>query len=158
MIVLLCLGHMVADVRSIKKRRKDEEEKSNKAITFSGKPVNQWSEEEVTQWLKLGSMHQETYVTEATRSSIAEKLEASRVDGEFLCQYGTDIEKLVQLLGLTCGDSMKLAEEVLFLTKNGSSEDIQVIEMSVFKDEKKTDSEGSEDMLRVDSAVNLSKD
>ncbi len=156
-IVLLFLYQAVVDVRSIKKKRKDQEEDSVKAMLFSSKPLEQWSEEEVLLWMNIRSMHQESYFTEATRSSIADKLEASRVDGEFLCQYGKDIEKLVQLVGLACGEAMKLTEELSFLNTKG--EDVKAeVQLSSLNDngvdEKKT---GSEDML-VDSALSVSKE
>ena len=125
-IVLLFLYQAVADFRSIEKKRKDQEEDLLKAMVFSSKPLKLWSEEEVLLWMNIGTMHQEAFFTEARRSSIADKLEASLVDGEFLCQYGKDIETLVQLVGLACGEATKLAEELSFLNTKGGSEDIQV--------------------------------
>jgi hypothetical protein len=43
------------------------------------------------------------------------------VDGELLVEYGGDIEKLVQLVGLTLGDAARLSEELERLPKNNNN-------------------------------------
>lgn len=63
-------------------------------------------------------MHRESYFSEAKRSSISDKFAEACVDGELLCQFGMDFDKLVQFMGLPFGDAVKLAEEVSIGTRH----------------------------------------
>lgn len=119
-IVFLFIGRVSLDCRIMKKRRKDLEEDSLKAMVFSSKPLNLWSQDEVLRWVKIGTMHRETYFSYAKRLSIADKLDAAAVDGELLSKYGADPEKLVQFVGLPWGDAVKLTQEMRLLVKSTS--------------------------------------
>ena len=66
-------------------------------------------------------MHRESYFSEAKRSSISDKFAEACVDGELLCQFGMDFDKLVQFMGLPFGDAVKLAEEVKSVVEHNKS-------------------------------------
>eukprot|EP00804_Cyclotella_cryptica_P008548 CCRYP_007545-RA/>CCRYP_007545-RA protein AED:0.14 eAED:0.14 QI:299/1/1/1/0.6/0.5/6/1648/753 len=127
-IVCLFIVRVSLDCRIMKKSRKDQAEDSLKAMVFSSKPLNLWSQDEVLRWVRIGTMHRETYFSNAKRLSIADKLEAAAVDGEILSKYGAEPEKLVQFVGLPWGDAVKLSEEIKWLVKRTSGSDGGVTE------------------------------
>ncbi len=99
----------------------DVDEDSTKARNFSNKPLNQLTREEVLCWVRrVGPMKREAYFSESKRALIAKMLEAACVGGELLVEYGGDIEKLVQLVGLTLGDAARLSEELERLPNNNN--------------------------------------
>ena len=68
-------------------------------------------------------MHRESYFSDAKRSSISDKFAEACVDGELLCQFGMDVDKLVQFVGLPFGDAVKLAEEVSIVLEHDTESD-----------------------------------
>jgi len=109
---------LTRDYRNMQQAKSDVDEDSTKARNFSNKTLNQLTREEVLCWVRRGSMKREAYFSESKRALIAKKLEAACVDGELLVEYGGDIEKLVQLVGLTLGDAARLSEELERLPNN----------------------------------------
>jgi hypothetical protein len=125
-IVFMFIVRAVIDYHLIRKRKRDKEVDSIKAQVFSSKPLNQWSQDEVLNWIRNGPMNRESYFAEAKRLSVAEKLENAFVDGELLSEYGADVDKLVQLIGLPLGDAAKLSQELALLN---NKTDINVTEV-----------------------------
>jgi hypothetical protein len=123
-IIFMFIVRAVRDYRLIRKRKEDKEANSIQALVFSSKPLNQWSQDEVLNWVRIGSMNRESYFSEAKRLSVAEKLENACADGELLSVYGADIDKLVQLIGLPFGDAVKLSQEMSLL--NNKADDTEV--------------------------------
>lgn len=121
-IVGLVIIRIVMDYSLIKKKRRDQKEDSLKALVFSSKPLNLWDQDAVLRWIRIGTLHQATYFSVTKRSLIAEKLEAACADGELLSEYGTDIEKLVQFVGLSFGDAVKLSKELKLLVVRNNAE------------------------------------
>lgn len=111
---------LTRDYRNMQQAKSDVDEDSTKARNFSNKPLNQLTREEVLCWVRRGSMKREAYFSESKRALIAKMLEAACVDGELLVEYGGDIEKLVQLVGLTLGDAARLSEELERLPNNNN--------------------------------------
>jgi hypothetical protein len=70
----------VRDSHLIRKCKVGKEPGSIKALDFSSKPLNQWSQDEVLNWVRIGSMNRESYFSEAKRLSVADAC----VDGELL--------------------------------------------------------------------------
>ena len=109
---------LTRDYRNMQQAKSDVDEDTTKARNISNKPLNQLTREEVLCWVRRGSMNREAYFSESKRALIAKMLEAACVDGELLVEYGGDIEKLVQLVGLTLGDAARLSEELERLPNN----------------------------------------
>ncbi len=130
---VLSIIALVFFVRVVLDRRKcnqDEEKRDAETVKefsdiykFSSKPLHLWDQVEVLRWVSIGSMHRAAYFSEVKRSSISDKFSAACVDGELLCQFGTDVDKLVQFVNLPFGDAVKLAEEVKLLLENNSESD-----------------------------------
>ena len=114
-IVVLFVIRVVKDCQNVKAGRQKREENSIKALVFSSKPLKLWSQEELISWINIGSMHNESYFSDSKRISIAEKLEAACIYGKLLCELVSDVEKLVQFVGLPYGDAVMLADEVTLL-------------------------------------------
>lgn len=118
---------VLKDLRNVKKKRDEDDEAHMKEFSdiskFQNTPLYKWSQDEVLRWIKIGAMHEPDYFSEAKRLSISEKFEAACVDGKLLYDYGSDIDKLVQYIGLPFGDAVKLSKEFKQLEKE--SKDLQ---------------------------------
>ena len=110
----------VVDYRLAKKRRCDAKEDLVKVQGLLNKPLEQWDEEDVILWINEAKMYRESYFTEAKRHLIEDKLKEACIDGELLCKYGSDMEKLVNYVGLSVGDAEKVNKELTFLKREDS--------------------------------------
>lgn len=127
LIAFMFIVRVVLDCRECAQdeetRHADSVKEFSDIYKFSNKPLNRWDEDEVLRWVRIGSMHRDSYFSETKRSSITDKFAQADVDGELLCQFGMDVDKLVQFVGLSFGDAVKLAEEVKLLLENNTESD-----------------------------------
>lgn len=126
------------DYRLAKKRRCDAEEDSVKVQGLLNKPLKEWDEDDVILWINKAKMYRESYFTEAKRHLIEDKLKEAGIDGELLCKYGSDMEKLVNYVGLSVGDAEKVTKELTFLKR---------------EDDSMSTSKGEDSMMEVESAL-----
>ena len=85
------------------------------------KPLEEWDEDDVILWINKANMYRESYFTEAKRHHIEDKLKEAGIDGELLCKYGSDMEKLVNYVGLSVGDAEKVNKELTLLKREDMS-------------------------------------
>lgn len=109
------------DYRLVKRRRYDAKEDLVKVQGLLNKPLEQWDEDDVILWINKANMYRASYFTEAKRHLIEDKLKEAGIDGELLCKYGSDIEKLVNYVGLSVGDAEKVNKELTFLKREDDS-------------------------------------
>ena len=114
-------GRGISYYRLAKKRRYDAKEDSIKVQGLLNKPLEQWDEDDVILWINKAKMYRQTYFTEAKRHLIEDKLKEAGIDGELLCKYGSDIEKLVNYVGLSVGGAEKVNKELTFLKREEDS-------------------------------------
>ena len=119
--ILVFSSQAFVDYRLAKKRRCDAEEDSVKVQGLLNKPLEQWDEDDIILWINKANMYRESYFTEAKRHLIEDKLKEVSIDGELLCKYGSDIETLVNYVGLSVGDAAKVTKELTFLKREEDS-------------------------------------
>ena len=119
-IILVFSLRAFVDYRLAKKRRYDAKEDLVKIQGLLNKPLEQWDEDDVILWINKAKMYRETYFTEAKRHLIEDKLKEAGIDGELLCKYCSDIEKLVNYVGLSVGDAEKVNKELTLLKREDS--------------------------------------
>ena len=104
--------NIAQDYRRIKKGRIEAGIAASRLLS---KPLKDWDRGEVQLWIKGGEFCKADHFTDALRPALANKMKDAKVNGEILYQFGEDIGKLVNFVGLSFGDAVFFAKEVTVL-------------------------------------------